>query len=135
MPFLNKYLAVMLFLIMVTVVSGCVNNSNSTVNNNSTQSNPQTQNNDSIDQDIVITVSYQGTWNGTISDSAGTRTVQGTGDRRFNLGKNQTSIAANFQKLENDNLQFRVEILNGTTVIQSQTNNSPFGTISLNRTF
>ena len=131
----NKYLALMLLLILVIFASGCANNNNSPGNNSSAQNNPSTQNNSSFNSDIVVTVSYQGTWNGTISDNSGNRTVQGTGNGRYNLGKNQTSITANFQKLGNDNLQLRVEILNGTSVIASQTNSNPFGSVSISRNF
>lgn len=120
---------------MVIFTSGCVNNSNSTGNNSSAQINPATQNNSSLNSDIVIVVSYQGTWNGNISDISGNRTVQGTGNARYNLGKNQTSVTANFQKLGNDNLQLRVQLLNGTNVIESQTNSIPFGSVSINRNF
>lgn len=91
------------------------------------------KNNNSPNSGIIVTVSYQGTWNGTISDNSGNRTVQGTGNGRFNLGNSQNSIGANFQKLGNDNLQLRVQLLNGTNVIESQTNNEPFGTISISR--
>jgi hypothetical protein len=130
-PF-KKYLTVILFLIMVIVISGCVNN-NSTGNNSSVQNNPSIQNNTSS-SDITVVVSYQGTWNGTISDSSGNRTVQGSANGRFHLG-NQTSITVNFQKLGNDDLPLLVEILNGTDVIESQSNSSPFGTVSITKKF
>ncbi len=133
MHYFNKYLVLILFLILVILTSGCANNSNSNVNNQTSQNNVSMQNNNSINSGIIVTVSYQGTWNGTISDNSGNRTVQGTGNGRFNLGNNQKSVIVNFQKLGNNNLQLRVQLLNGTTVIESQTNSAPFGTVSISR--
>lgn len=116
---------------MIVIISGCVTN-NSTNSNSSAQNNSSTQNNPP-NTDIIVVVSYQGTWNGTISDNSGNRTVQGTANGRFNLGKNQTSVNATFQKQGNDDLPLLVEILNGTDVIESQSNSNPFGTVSISR--
>lgn len=128
----HKYLSIILILIIIILQSGCLNNGNS--NNSSAPNNNSNQNN-TFNQGIIVAVSYQGTWNGTISDNTGNRTVEGTGNARYDLGFNQTSINVNFQKLGNDTLQLRVDILNGTNLIESQTNSEPFGNVTINRKF
>jgi hypothetical protein len=130
---------------MIISVSGCVNNNNSTGNVSTGENNQPSKNtssspvnitnNSSLDSDIIVAVSYQGTWNGTISDNSGNRTVEGTGNRRFNLGNNQSSVSVNLQKLGNDSLQLRVDILNGTNVIERLTNSSPFGNVTISKNF
>lgn len=141
----TKYLAVIFLLFAVVLASGCVNNTNNTSENASTTGNnspsqntgvtpTNTTNNSSETSNITVVVSYQGTWNGTISDSSGNRTVEGDGNGRFNLG-NQSSVSVNFQKLGNDSLQLEVDILNGNNVIERQTTTSPFGNITISRNF
>ncbi len=129
-----KYLSLILLFIMIIFASGCIDN-NQNQNNNSTENNSPTQVNEPLSSDISVAVSYQGTWNGTISDNSGNRTAQGNGNRRYNLGPNPGSVSASFQKLGNDNLQLRVEILNGTDVIESRTSQNPFGNVTITRNF
>ncbi|HML06412.1 MAG TPA: hypothetical protein VK426_11605 [Methanobacterium sp.] len=133
----TKYLAVMLLLSIVIFASGCVNNNVNNTNNSSqnTSSPPMnTTNNSSAGSNITVLVSYQGTWNGTISDSSGNQTVEGDGNGRFNLG-NQSSVSVNFQKLGNDSLQMEVDVLNGTNIIERQTTTSPQGNITISKNF
>lgn len=123
-------------LILVILVSGCTNTNNTT--QNTTQSHnisPNSTNNSSFASDIIVTIDYQGSWNGTISDSTGNRTVSGVANNNYNLGPNPGNVTVIVQKAGNNRLQLRVQILQGSNVIESQSTTVPRGTISINHLF
>jgi hypothetical protein len=51
-----------------------------------------------ISEPVKVEVKYPGSWNGTITDSSGTRTIEGTGDKTFDLGGITGSVNAKVQK-------------------------------------
>lgn len=133
----------MFIFILVVSASGCINiPSNNTGNNNqgqNTNQSPNTsrqgENNSSFATDIIVSVTYQGPWNGTISDNTGTRTVQGNADNRYNLGPNPGTVSVIFQKADNSTLPLLVQILRGSAVIESQNTNATQGFVSIRRVF
>ena len=135
---ISKYLSVLFIFLLVIFASGCVNTQNNSTGNNTNQSPNTSQsgaNNSSFASNIIVVVSYQGTWNGTISDNTGNKTVHGTANNRYNLGPNPGSVSVNFQKTDNSTLPLLVRIMQGNTVIESQSTNESFGVVSISHVF
>ena len=82
----------------------------------------------------MITVAYQGTWNGTLSDNTGTRTIQGNANNNYNLGPNPGIVSITVQKTGNDNLPLTVQILRGSNAIETSSTNAANGVISMSYT-
>lgn len=134
----NKYLFIVLIFLLVIFVSGCTSTQNNSTGNNTNQSPNTSQsgsNNSSFASNIVVSVNYQGTWNGTISDNTGNRTVHGTSSNRYNLGPNPGIVSVTFRKTDNSTLPLRVQILQGSNVLESQSTNAPFGVVSISHVF
>jgi|GEM_PF-953259 hypothetical protein len=47
---------------------------------------------------VSLVISYSGEWSGAVSDSSGTRSIEGYGDKTINLGNINGAVAANAQK-------------------------------------
>ena len=135
---ISKCLSIIFIFLLVIFASGCVNTQNNSTGNNTNQSPNTSQsgaNNSSFASDVIVTVAYQGTWNGTISDKTGNRTVHGTANNNYNLGPNPGSVSVNFQKTDNSTLPLRVRILQGNNVIESQSTNESLGVVSISHIF
>lgn len=139
---ISKYLSVIFIFLLVVFASGCVIPGNFTGNNgqeqNATPSPDITQpttNNSSFATDVVIAVAYQGSWNGTISDNTGNRTVQGNANDNYNLGPNPGTVSVTFQKTDNSTFPLEVRILQGSNVIESQSTNETNGSVSISHVF
>ncbi len=115
--------------------SGCVNTQNNSSTNQSPNATPSNTNNSSFAPNVIVSVAYQGSWNGTISDNTGNRTVQGTSSNNYNLGPNPGTISVTFKKTDNSTLPLRVQIFQGNKVIESQNTNESFGTVSISHVF
>ena len=134
----SKYLTVIFIFLLVIFASGCVNTQNNSTGNNTNQSPNTSQsgaNNSSFASNVVVTVTYQGTWNGTISDNSGNRTVHGNANNNYNLGPNPGTVSVTFQKTNNSTLPLLVRIMQGNRVIESQSTNEPFGVVSISHIF
>ena len=130
----------MFIFLLVVSASGCINPLNNSTENNSqgqntNQSSGTSANNSSFATNIVVTVAYQGTWNGTISDNAGSRTVHGVANNNYNLGPDPGTVSVTFQKTDNSTLPLLVQILQGHNVIESQNTNESFGVVSITHMF
>ena len=84
---------------------------------------------------MIVSVAYQGSWNGTISDNTGNRTVHGTSNNNYNLGQNPGTVSVTFRKTDNSTLTLRVQISRGNKVIESQSTNESHGTVSISHIF
>lgn len=117
-------------------MSGCIDTNNTTENTSQSPSTPPAStNNSSFASDIVVKINYQGSWNGTISDNTGNRTVSGVANNNYNLGPNPGNVTVIVQKAGNNRLLLRVQILQGSNVIESQSTTVPRGTILINHQF
>lgn len=117
-------------------MSGCIDTDNTTENTTQPTNTPPTNtNNSSFASDIVVKINYQGSWNGTISDNTGNRTVNGVANNNYNLGPNPGNVTVIVQKAGNNRLLLRVQILQGSNVIESQSTTVPRGTILINHQF
>jgi len=137
---IGKYLSIIFIFLLVISASGCINPSNNSTGNNSQGQNanqsPNTPRiNNTSAPNIIVTVAYQGSWTGNISDNTGNMTVHGTANNRYNLGPNPGTVAVTFQKTDNSTNVLSVQILQGNTVIESQSTNASFGVVSISRVF
>ena len=116
--------------------SGCITNNNQSNNTSQAPNTSQSgANNSSFASNVVVTVDYQGTWNGTLAYNNGTKTIQGTASNNYNLGPNPGTVLINIQKTGNNTLPLTVKILRGPNVIETSSTTAQNGTISLNYTF
>lgn len=131
---ISKYAFVLSILLLVIFASGCIFNNPA----NNTSQGPNTSqsgaNNSSFASDVIVTIAYQGTWNGTLSDNSGSRTIQGNANNIYNLGPNPGTVSVTIQKTGNDNLPLTVQILRGSNAIQTSSTNAPNGVISISYT-
>lgn len=134
----SKYLSIIFIFLLVIFASGCVNTQNNSTANNTNQSPNTSQsgtNNSSFASNVIVSVIYQGTWNGTISDNTGNRTVHGTSSNRYNLGSNPGTVSITFQKTDNSTMPLQVQILQGNNVVESQSTNESLGSVSISHVF
>ena len=137
-------LSVIGILVLVVMASGCTSS-----NNNTTSSNPQgqsTANGSSIPGASVKVIS-SGPWTGAISDSSGTRSVEGSGSQTFQLAANHGSVAVNFQKdnskevgpngtITPDTSTLTVQIVDGQgRVVATQSTNASAGVVTVSYVF
>ncbi len=130
-------------LILVVFASGCTSsNNNSTVNNTSSggQSSQSSQSGQSgsgtSNQYNTVHVDYAGSFSGSITDSGGTRTVQGTGPQSFQLSMNPGNVGITFQKRDNGNGTLTVSILDiNANTLKTNSTNAVFGVVALSYTF
>jgi hypothetical protein len=75
---------------------------------------------------VTVYVNYSGDWNGTITDSSGTRTIEGTGNQTFDLGSITGSLSAKVEKKDNKSDPIFISAVRGGKVVASQnTTNYP----------
>lgn len=132
---ISKYLSVVLIFLLVIFASGCTNTQNNSTTNQSPNTSQPGTNNSSFASNVVVSVTYQGTWNGTISDKTGNRTVHGTSSNNYNLGSNPGTVSVTFKKTDNSTLPLLVKILQGNKIIESQSTNESFGVVSISHIF
>lgn len=117
-------------------MSGCTDTNNTTENaTQPTNTSQISTNNSSFASDIVVKINYQGSWNGTISDNSGNRTVSGVANNNYNLGSDPGNVTVIVRKAGNNRLPLRVQILQGSNVIESQSTTVPLGTVLINHQF
>ncbi len=69
---------------------------------------------------VTVVVNYTGDWNGTITDSSGTRTIEGTGDKSFDLGSITGSLRAKVEKKDDKSDPIYITAYRGEKVVASQ---------------
>jgi hypothetical protein len=134
------FLVIIGILMLVVFASGCTSsNNNSTVNNTSTgvQSSQSSQSGSGTsNQYNTVHVDYAGSFSGSITDSGGTRTVQGTGPQSFQLSMNPGNVGMTIQKKDNGNGTLTVSILDiNANTLKTNSTNAAFGVVSLSYTF
>ncbi len=127
----------MLIFLLVIFASGCTNTPGNTGNTSQGQNQPSNISsvNNSSAPDVVVAVTYQGAWNGTISDNTGNITANGNANNRYNLGPNPGMVSVTFQKTDNSTNFMLVQIIQGNNVIASQSTNASFGVVSISHVF
>ena len=86
-------LSLLILACMVVVVSGC------------------------LSSNVKLVVNYTDSWNGTITDSSGTRTIEGTGDQIIDLGSISGSLRIIVEKKEPSNDTLTLSLIRGDETI------------------
>lgn len=69
---------------------------------------------------VKLAVNYTDSWNGTITDSSGTRTIEGTGDEIIDLGSITGSLRIIVEKKEPSNETLTISLIRGDETINTQ---------------
>lgn len=96
-----------LFVCTVVAVSGCMSSS------------------------VKVVVNYPGSWNGTITDSSGTRTIEGTGDKTIDLGGIIGSLKVQVQKKDTSSDTLTASIMRDDKNVTSLSTFAPNGDVTL----
>jgi hypothetical protein len=134
-------------LVLIVFASGCVSSSNNTTNSSSSSSNSQSGQSASSTGTAMVKVIASGAWTGSIDDSSGSRSVQGSGMQTFQLAQNPGVVAVDFQKDNSkdvssngtntpDTSTMTVQIIdqNGN-IVATQSTSADAGVVSVSHTF
>ena len=133
-------------LVLIVFASGCVSSSNNTTNSSSS-SNSQSGQSASSTGTAMVKVVASGAWTGSIDDSSGSKSVQGSGMQTFQLAQNPGVVAVDFQKDNSKDLSsngtntpdtstMTVQIIdqNGN-IVATQSTSADAGVVSVSHTF
>ena len=151
MLLLNKFnlsiLGIIGILVLVVFASGCTSSSNNTTMSNSSSQSQSSQSASSSGTPSVKVIA-SGSWSGSIGDSSGSKTVQGTGSQTFPLTQNPGVVAVSFQKdnskdtvsangtITPDTSTLTVQILDGSgSIVATQTTSADAGVVTTSHTF
>ncbi|MDI6643514.1 MAG: hypothetical protein QME14_00520 [Methanobacteriaceae archaeon] len=76
---------------------------------------------------IKLVVNYNDSWNGTITDSSGTRTIEGTGNETIDLGSVTGSLRIIVEKKEPSNDTLTISLMRGDEIINTMNSSVPSG--------
>ena len=82
---------------------------------------------------VKIKVVYAGSWEGSIGDDAGQRSVQGSGTQSFDMKGG--IVVAVIQKMDGGGGTLTVQILQGDNVVESQSTSATYGVVSVSHSF
>ena len=80
-----------------------------------------------LNSNVKLVVNYTDSWNGTITDSSGTRTIEGTGDETIDLGSITGSLRIIVEKTEPSNETLTISLIRGEETINTQDTSVPSG--------
>lgn len=124
-------------LVLVVFASGCTS---SDTGNNSTQQSTSTSegssgssssSSSSSSSNVDVSIISSSAWSGAISDSTGTRSIQGTGSQTIALGSVTGAVAANAQKEGNDTGTLTVSITSGGKTLATQSTSAAYGVVQV----
>ncbi len=78
-----------------------------------------------VTSNVKLVVNYTDGWNGTITDSSGTRTIEGTGDETIDLGSITGSLRIIVEKTEPSNETLTISLIRGDETINTQNTSVP----------
>jgi len=68
---------------------------------------------------VKLVVNYTDSWNGIITDSSGTRTIEGAGDKTIDLGAVTGSLRIIVEKREPSNETLTISLIRGDKIIST----------------
>jgi len=141
---------IMGILILVVFASGCVSSSDNNTSSSSSngQSNSQSGQSASSTGNAMVKVIAAGSWSGSIGDSSGSKSVDGSGTETFPLAQDPGIVSVDFQKdnskdavsdngtITPDTSTMTVQIIdqNGN-VVATQSTSADAGVVSVSHTF
>ncbi|AUB55541.1 hypothetical protein BK007_05620 [Methanobacterium subterraneum] len=75
---------------------------------------------------VKVVINYTGSWNGTITDESGTRTIEGAGDKTIDLGSISGSVKVKVDKKDNNSDLLTASILRGDKTVSSMNTTSDY---------
>lgn len=85
-------------------------------------------------ESVEVQVNYPGEWSGAVSDSSGTRSIDGTGSKTIPVSSSG-SISANAQKGDNGTGSLTISIVQGGKTVETQTTSAEYGVASVSHYF
>jgi flagellar basal body-associated protein FliL len=82
---------------------------------------------------VSIEIKYSGPWTGSIGDSNGQRSIQGTGSHSYDVKSG--IVTAVIQKSDNGTTPLTVNILEGDNIVETQTTTAEYGVVSVSHSF
>lgn len=76
---------------------------------------------------VILVVDYTGDWNGTITDSAGTRTIEGNGVKTIDLGSIDGSLYVKVVKKESSNDTLTLTATRGDKTVSTANSSTSSG--------
>ncbi len=110
---------------LVVFASGCTS-SNNTSNNSSSVSNQNNSN-------VTLQITSNGQWTGDYAYTNGDMQINGTGNASYNLGPNPGHVTVSVENNDNDTLT--VQLLQGGSVVQTQSTSENMGVVNIDQKF
>lgn len=136
----KKYLFLIAIVAFVVAVSGCTSSSDTTSTNDSASNDSNvstttsTSSSSSTSSNVILKITSDGSWSGSIQDDSGGRSVDGTGNEEFDLGANPGIVSATIQK-QGTSGTLTVELIKDGKAVKSQTTNAEYGVVSVSDSF
>lgn len=134
----SKYLFLIALVVVIVAVSGCTSSDTTSTDDTSSNetSTDETSNSQSsnTNPNVVVKVTSDDSWSGSIYDDSGSRSVEGTGNKEFDLGSNPGIVSVTFQKSGSSG-SLTVEIIKNGEIVKSQTTTAEYGVVSVSETF
>ncbi|MCK9152121.1 hypothetical protein [Methanobacterium alcaliphilum] len=80
-----------------------------------------------ISSSVKVAVDYPGSWNGTITDSSGTQTIEGTGNKTIDLGSITGSLRVKVEKKDKGSDTLTVSAIRGDETVNSMNSSTGSG--------
>ncbi len=106
--------------------------SDSSVSSSSDDSSPSTSSpSSSIKPRVLVIVDYLGKWSGSISSESGTRSIEGSGKKSFDLGNIGGHVTANVQKKDGGSDILAIFITKDGDIVASQKTSAGYGVVQV----
>ncbi|HHY00275.1 MAG TPA: hypothetical protein GX531_02710 [Methanothermobacter sp.] len=107
--------------------------SDSSVSSSSDDASPSTssQSSSSIKPRVLVIVDYLGKWSGSISSESGTRSIEGSGKKSFDLGNLGGRVTANVQKKDGGSDTLAIFITKDGDIVASQKTSAEYGVVQV----
>ncbi|HHT18395.1 MAG: hypothetical protein QM396_02875 [Euryarchaeota archaeon] len=105
--------------------------SSSSVSSSNDEPSASTSPSPSIKPRVLVIVDYWGKWSGTISSESGTRSIEGSGKKSFDLGNISGGVAANVQKKDGGSDTLAIFITKDGNIVASQKTSAGYGVVQV----
>ncbi|BDZ72226.1 hypothetical protein [Methanobacterium petrolearium] len=111
-------LFVVAIMVLLVISSGCTNNNTSNQSSN-----------------VTIKINSNSTWGGEYAYKDGNSLINGTGNASYDLGPNPGDVTVTVQENVTSTGPLTVQLLQGETVVETQTNSSDYPVVTISHKF
>lgn len=124
-------------LIVILLVSGMSSPDKTTSTTTTTPTTTTTSNNSNTQSatGIQVQVIYAGAWSGAIAQDSSTQSVDGSGNKNFDISGNPRVVSVNFQKRDGGSGTLTVNILQNGKVVKTVSTSAQYGVAGVAATF